>query len=102
MKIKTKARPGELTSQSTLDRTTFEIEPLNLFVISIPFVLLFFNLLNQLFHDQQKVHTVNPEETHRNVRDDGYDFAFQVVQELLQFALIVSHSECKLVDAISA
>jgi hypothetical protein len=43
---------------------------------------------------------MNPEEGHRNVWDDGYDFAFQVVQELLQLALIGGHAQVKAMDTI--
>jgi hypothetical protein len=52
------------------------------------------------FHDKQKVHAVNPEESQRDVRDDGDDLAFQAVQELLQFALITRHLKVEAMDTI--
>jgi hypothetical protein len=57
-------------------------------------------LLANLFHDEQKVHTMDPESTPPNVWDDGDDLTFQAVQELLQFALITRHFEIKTMDAI--
>jgi hypothetical protein len=56
--------------------------------------------LSHFLHDEQKVHAVNPEETHRDIRDDRNDLAFQTVQKLLQFALIARHSDIKAMDAI--
>jgi hypothetical protein len=54
----------------------------------------------RLLYDEQKVHAVNPEESDRDVGDDGDDLAFKVVQELFQLALIGCHLEVEAVDAI--
>jgi hypothetical protein len=43
---------------------------------------------------------MNPEGTHRDVRNNRDDLAFQTVQELLQSALIGGHADVKAMDAI--
>jgi hypothetical protein len=45
----------------------------------------------QLFDDEHKINAVDPKSPHADVGDDGDDLAFQVVQELLEFALIGGH-----------
>jgi hypothetical protein len=57
-------------------------------------------IASHLFHDEQKVHVVNPEEPYRDVGDDGDDLAFKVVQELFQLALITRHLEVEAMDTI--
>jgi hypothetical protein len=44
-----------------------------------------------LFHDEKEIHAMSSEVRDGNVRNYGDDFTLQIIQELLQFALVAGH-----------
>jgi hypothetical protein len=54
----------------------------------------------QLLHNKQKVHPMRPEKPERNVREYCNNFAFQAVQEFLQFVLVAGHPDIEPVHPV--